>query len=299
MTELEHAVKSSRRLADKTKGDYVYWVKRFILFAGSDPRGWTAKAANAWSSSLNNHSEAAPGANTAISALQFASKRYAAEQEMPALDFARYVERFQVQKKKQSRKPKVLTLDAARTLVTSCRGNHPLDLRDRAIIVLAIRSGLRRAGLCSVPLALQPPYIHAVMKGGDEHSFVADPEVWAVLAPWQQWLAGQDPAKGALFRSVGRQNYLGKWAVGTSFSPSSVGRIVRSRAKAAGLHGVHPHMFRHTFISWCRAAGVPDWRIMSVTGHTMRADVAAILNTYTKDVDAERDPVGGYLPSLL
>jgi len=41
------------------------------------------------------------------------------------------------------------------------------------------------------------------------------------------------------------------------------------------------------------------WRIMSVTGHTMRADVAAILNTYTKDVDAEADPVGSHLPSLL
>jgi len=67
---------------------------------------------------------------------------------------------------------------------------------------------------------------------------------------------------------------------------------MKARAHKAGIKGFHPHVFRHTFVSWCQQAGIPAYRIAGVTGHKS----TGMLDTYTTDLDPE--PVGGLLPSL-
>ena len=72
--------------------------------------------------------------------------------------------------------------------------------------------------------------------------------------------------------------------------------IVKRRAKQAGIkRHVHPHILRHSFISWCVAAGVPTYRIKAMTGQ--KSD--AIIDLYTTDLDAETNPVSDIVARSL
>lgn len=47
---------------------------------------------------------------------------------------------------------------------------------------------------------------------------------------------------------------------------TGITRIVKRRAEAAGLTGVHPHMFRHSFAHQMKAGGMPDDEVMALAG---------------------------------
>jgi integrase len=56
-------------------------------------------------------------------------------------------------------------------------------------------------------------------------------------------------------------------------TPSGVRQIVRKRAEAAGVPGVHPHMFRHAYADAHLKAGGEETTLMSALGWSSRAMV--------------------------
>jgi integrase len=62
-------------------------------------------------------------------------------------------------------------------------------------------------------------------------------------------------------------------------SEDGVYRALRGRGDAAGVT-FHPHLLRHTFVTWCRAGGVDELLVAAVTGHKPRAAIR-MLDTYT------------------
>ena len=59
-----------------------------------------------------------------------------------------------------AKKSCTLTVDGVRQLLAGCAGDRPADIRDRAIITLATRTGLRRGGIAGIDLAdYQPPQL--------------------------------------------------------------------------------------------------------------------------------------------
>ena len=76
-----------------------------------------------------------------------------------------------------------------------------------------------------------------------------------------------------------------------SLSSDGLYKALKKRAEHLGIEGFHPHAMRHAFVTYARAAGVPDWRINAVTGHK---GAEGMIDSYTHDPN--QVPVGDLLP---
>jgi integrase/recombinase XerD len=150
-------------------------------------------------------------------------------------------------------------------------------IRDRALIVLAYRSGLR----CSEILWLMPKDLD-VTKGtvtvqhgkGDKFRIVAlDPAGWAHLAEWQQ-LRSSWPVKDS--------SPLFCTKKGTSIGSRQVRAMFQRRTARGKIDKhAHPHGMRRTMASEMASEGVPLIDISGALGH---ANVATT-NTYIKRIN--------------
>ena len=293
LTPLEHVVATSTRKRPRTIRMYRAAVRGFLSYIGRDPSQYTGAAVEAWRDALVKSGLAPQTVNGRLSGVKFASKRL--EALGLGVDFARAAEFLPVIFEKKRFAPK---FEVGRQLVDACDGNSPLALRDRAMIILALRTGVRREGLAELVVADvegNAAAITVVLKGGRRHKIHLDAESSAALMAWLQWLAA-GPRKitsGHVFRSL--RAGITKWIVGTRLHVSSINYIFGQRSVRAAVGNVHPHLARHAFISWADAAGVPRRRIAAVTGHLSLDSLAP----YLSDPEAEDDPVGAHLPSLL
>ena len=289
MTELEHVIENSPRLSQVTKKSYLRAVRRFLRYAGEDPSNWTGANVEDWRDSLA-HGRKPQTVNAYLAALRYASRRLAHRHQNPQLDFAGYAEML---KASQSKTPRVLTHDEGRALVLACAGERPIDRRDTAIVILGLRTGLRREGMCRITFHdFQGNRVEVILKGGRKHWILLDDEVMDALSLWAKTLHDLGIRGGNVFRSLSKPHIDGTVRVGRSLSPDGLYRAIKARAENVGILGFHPHVFRHTFVSWCQEAGVPAYRIAGVTGHKS----IGMLDTYTTDLND--DPVGGSLPPL-
>jgi integrase len=289
MTELELVIENSPRLRPTTKRNYLRAVRRFLDFAGTHPRNWSGANVENWRDSISRGLKPQT-VNAYLAALRYASRRLAQRHQNPQLDFAGYAEMLQAD---QAKTPRVLTHEEGAALVTACEGEKPNDLRDNAIAILGLRTGLRREGICGIHFNdFNGNSVQVTLKGGRRHWIVLDEEVVGAIGSWAKWLYEQGIRGGRVFRSVSKPQLDGTVTVRESLSTDGLYHAMKGRAEKAGIKGFHPHVFRHTFVSWCQQAGVPVHRIAGVTGHKS----TGMLDTYTTDLDPE--PVGGLLPSL-
>jgi len=125
----------------------------------------------------------------------------------------------------------------------------------------------------------------------------------ASLNAWNGWLATHATTRsGAVFRRV----WSGITAKGEPqqrtrdaepISSEMIHRTVSNRAKLAGIPHVHPHLFRHTFVTSRVEAGHDDAHIAAVTGHSLSARSGALGNY--KDMLAIGAASRNYSPSWL
>lgn len=287
VTVLEHVVSSSTKKRPGTVKVYLRAVRSFVEFAGTDPAGWSGSAVEGWRDAMQGHETAAVTINSRLAAVKFASKRFESLGHGP--DFARAAEFLPVVHEKKRYAP---SFEAGQRLVIACGGTSPSALRDRAIVVLALRTGCRREGIATLQfdaLNLVNRTADVLIKGGRVHRVHFDGEVADALRTWCDWLVTRGVTTGNVFRSV-RQRVRG-WQIGDRLHPSSINGIFRGRGRIAGVR-VYPHLARHFFISHAAAAGAPRRRIIATTGHHDERG----LRPYLDDVDADVEPVAGYLP---
>lgn len=279
MTLLEQLVAQSQRLSARTKKLYLDRVRDFLRFAGQDRSAWTTRNVEAWRDQLQTDGLTASSINTYLAAVMFASKRYAQTGYGP--HFAKAAERLRSDPNfKQTR---ALTLEECQALIETCHEGTPRDLRDRALILVAIHSAFRRAELVSLRFdSVSGANLTVIAKGRKRHTVSVGAEPLRALHLWTAWLADQGIEQGQIFRSLRPSlEDIDTWIIGESLSADGWARILKTRGEQAGLKNLHPHILRHTYTSLALQAGVPAWRIKKVLGH--RSDL--MMERYAHDLN--------------
>lgn len=280
---LVELIESSLHLGRRTKELYAECVAEFVKTAGDDPRTYTSAIVEDWLHSLLKERKPQT-VNVYRKAIRYASRRWA-RRGGDHVDFAAIVDKV----KEQARVPRdPLTYDEAQKLLATCDTDELADVRDRALIILALRSGLRRGGLRALEFSgIRPPKITTINKGGDFITFEADDETLGALAAWLARLRERGVSAGQVFRVVRGQE------IRSTMSAFQIWRVFDARAKEAGIRHVFPHLARHSTVTWLREEGKSSAEVSKLTGQTERT----IENIYTHV--RTRGAVGAALPSLL
>jgi integrase/recombinase XerC len=160
------------------------------------------------------------------------------------------------------RLPAHLPIDQSQALFRHPPGDEVADRRDRAILEVLYATGVRVAELAGLDLEdtdLGEGSVRVLGKGRKERMVpLGSKAVDAVRA----YLGGREGSRGPLFRN----------ARGGRLTVRSLHRIVRDRARAAGLAGrVTPHTLRHTFATHLLDAGADLRLIQELLGHARLA----------------------------
>lgn len=158
-----------------------------------------------------------------------------------------------------------LSDEALRRLIDTARHDSRNGRRDLAAMLVLLDTGLRAAELVGLTVDdwsspggkdWQGERLKVMGKGRKE-----------------RWVAVSPPTQKALWdymqrerpRSPYREIFLAE--EGTPLTTWGLYRLLRRRARQAGVSGVHPHKFRHTFaLAWAKAGG-PLHALQSLLGH--------------------------------
>jgi site-specific recombinase XerD len=161
----------------------------------------------------------------------------------------------------------ILTPDEVRAIAAECSTTAMYGIRDRALIVVLYRTGLR----ISEALALRPKDVNleigsvVVLHGrGDRMRTVGiDPGANPHIEAWLERREMLDvPPDAPLFCT----------RKGTPIAVESVGRRLHNLARRAGIEKrVHPHGFRHTHAYELMMEGIPMPIIQRQLGHASLA----------------------------
>jgi len=163
--------------------------------------------------------------------------------------------------------PTLLSVDAAKEVVETPRGDGPLARRDRAILEVLYGSGLRVSELCGLDLQavdLVAASARVLGKGRKERMVPLGRKSIAAIARWLEVRPGlvhprrktQDPT--ALFLTIR----------GARIYPRAVELLVRDHgALGAGRPDLHPHALRHTCATHMLDGGADLRSIQELLGH--------------------------------
>jgi site-specific recombinase XerD len=157
------------------------------------------------------------------------------------------------------RLPSFLPKDESKDLLDLEPERSEAGLRDRALLELLYASGLRVAECCSLDrddVDRQQGTVRVMGKGGKERVVPAGD---AALQAVDAWLAVRGEERGPLFTN----------SRGGRLTTRSVHRIVKSRARAAGIdRRVTPHTLRHSFATHMLGEGADLRLIQELLGHS-------------------------------
>lgn len=169
--------------------------------------------------------------------------------------------------------PEVLTAAEVSALVRACSNKAPTGIRNRALLVLLYRGGLR----INEALALRPKDLDRAAgtirilhgKGDRARTVGLDPQAFAVLERWLDQRA-----------TLGINGHSTVFCTlkGEPVSDSYVRVLLPRLAKKARIvKRVHPHGLRHTHAAELAREGVPARLIQAQLGHSSLATTDAYL----------------------
>ena len=182
--------------------------------------------------------------------------------------------------------PELLTPGEVQRLLDGCSRKAPTGIRNRAMLTLLYRSGLRVSEL----LALRPSDVDQAKrslrlldtKAGEAQTRGYHAGADDALARWLDTRAKRGLRNGKLFTTLD----------GGPVSDDYVRGLLRRLATKADIQKrVHPHGLRHTFAVELEAAGVPVTVISKLLGHSSVAVTARYLDhlTNAQAVEALQD----------
>lgn len=294
MNPLEHAIRTTGKIRPSTRLQYLRQISIFLAYAGHRPL--TGALVEQWRDALRHRGLATSSVNLAVSAIKTASFRCFKLGLGP--DFAAGAELLPKDETKTRAAP---TIEAVEKIVEACEGRNPQDVRDRAMVLLMARTGLRIGGVLSIRFdRIKKSEIWVQLKGKDAlFKIVLGSEEAGALYAWLGWLRKINPdIDGFVFRSV-RMDVGTGYKIGGRLGDSGAWRAIKRRGAAAGYPGFHCHLLRHFFVSYQRSLGTPDWRIAQITGHKiLSGGQVPMLGAYTTDLNSDTDPIGEKIPPL-
>jgi site-specific recombinase XerD len=173
----------------------------------------------------------------------------------------------------------VLTPSEVISILDLCSTRAPSGIRNRALLTLLYRSGLR----ISEALALRPVDVdldkHTIRvlhgKGNKATTRGFHPSATDALARWMDVRKTRAIKRGApLFCTL----------TGTAMDPEYVRQVLHRLGDRAGIDKrVHPHGLRHTFAFELQDAGTPMVTISKLLGHSSIAVTSRYLDHMTND----------------
>lgn len=265
MTELEQVVSKNPKLRPRTKHLYMLGVKSFLDFAGVAPESWTSEVVEEWRSHLLSNGMKPQTVNVHLHAVKYAARKYA-ERHNNVGDFAEELTALQIDPPKK-RKP--LNLAQCKALIEACEGDRPIDIRDRAICLLGLSTGLRRSALCALNIEdVKGHNLSVTLKSERTHVVVLDDSTYEAIKSWLACMADMQVTEGPLFRALSKPRKDGTVLVRERMSQDGIFRAVEARGIAAGLKNMYPHVFYHTFIAISLASGKSPQEIKHMLGYT-------------------------------
>ncbi len=174
------------------------------------------------------------------------------------------------------RPPEVLTTSEAIALIKACSHRAPTGIRNRALIAVLWRSGLRISEALALELRdldLTAGTLRVRHGKGDKSRTVGiDEQTAALLAHWLDRRRELSPAARApIFCTL----------AGGHLDPSYVRHLLPRLARKAGIERrVHAHGLRHTYAAELAREHTPINIIRDALGHTSRA----VTDRYLRDV---------------
>ena len=167
----------------------------------------------------------------------------------------------------------ILTPDEVRALIKACSNRAPTGIRNRALLVLLYRGGLRIAEA----LRLHPKDLDRAAgtvtvlrgKGGKRRTIGLDPGAFAVL---ERWLDVRTK------RGISRRAPVFCTLRGRPVHPAYVRALLPRLGRRAGIEKrVHAHGLRHTHAAELALEGKPMNLIQAQLGHTSLATTSRYL----------------------
>lgn len=148
-------------------------------------------------------------------------------------------------------------------LLATTSGKDFESRRDRAIILLLVHTGVRRAEITNIKLEDidQPNGVIYVTGKGRRPRPVALLDEIAEPLGWYLKRRKEHPDAKSPWLWLGRKGRL---------TETGVAQMLKRRAQEAGLRGIHPHLFRHTFAHNMLAAGMQETDLMRLAGWRSR-----------------------------
>lgn len=172
--------------------------------------------------------------------------------------------------------PEVMTPEEVSAIISACSARAATGIRNRALLTLLYRSGLR----ISEALALKPSDVnlgeHTIRvlhgKGDKATTRGFHPSATDALARWIDTRKQAGIRGGVLFCTLS----------GGRIWPQYVRILLHRLAAAAGIDKrVHPHGLRHTFAVELERAGTPVTVISKLLGHSSVAVTSRYLDHLT------------------
>lgn len=154
----------------------------------------------------------------------------------------------------------VIPDDSLRRLLKACEGREPADLRDQAIVRFFLDTGVRRgelAGLTVDDIDLRDKTATVTGKGSKTRVVAYGARTATAI---DRYLRRGRPR---YHQSSMPALWLGH---GGPMTSNGIYQVITSRALKAGLEGVHPHQFRHTFAHTMLADGMQEGDLMHLAG---------------------------------
>jgi integrase len=262
LDDLRTAVDENPRIRAITRRRCHAAVARWIAYAGADPSLWSPRTAQRFYNGLLT-SMKPQSANAVVHYLRHVFRRVAELEQDPDIDIMHTVILTGGTAPERAR---VLSEYDAQRLCEVRRqvpGEvHPGHLRDFALVVLGLQTGMRRMSMRSLLLEkLETGGAWITVKGGRAFRVPLSAGAQTALAPWLGWLSEKKIRRGPVLRAIGAD-----LKPRGGLSDRGLDEIVGRLGRDAGV-ALSSHSFRHTFVTWSRLAGAQPFEVAAVTGH--------------------------------
>ena len=160
--------------------------------------------------------------------------------------------------------PPVIREAEIRRLLAACEGTGFDERRDKAIILLLVDTGLRRAEIAGLRLEDvddQHDVLLVVGKGSRPRAVPFGQKPGKALMMYIAKSRRTHQDAGSEWVWLGRKGRL---------SDSGIAQMLNRRAREAGIGEIHPHLFRHTAAHELMAAGMSEGDLMRIMGWRSR-----------------------------
>ena len=152
-------------------------------------------------------------------------------------------------------------------------------VRNRAIILLLLDTGIRASELCGIEIAaIREAYVTVLGKGRKERGVPISEKVMRALL---EYLHVRTNSKNSI---VQQERYLFVSRTGKQMSRLSLLKMIHHLGIVTGVDKAHPHRFRHTFAVNYLLNGGDPYTLQRILGHTTMDMVSRYLDFTQSDL---------------